>query len=234
MDKTVNSRYIFIFFFSIIALLPISIILGPAISLTNILTISLSFLILCFFLKSYQFFKKKEFLLLILLNFYLIFNSFISLDFYSGFERNFGFVRFILLFLFINYFFFKFEKSDKLFNVWLIIISFISIDIFVESIFGRNLAGFGNEFYKNRIVSFFYDEPVAGSFIYGFSLILIGHIFNKYSGDNKRKVITLLLPLLFLISVLITGERSITIKFFIGFVTFFLFNKPLELPTDRF
>ncbi len=223
MDKTVNSRYIFIFFFSIIALLPISIILGPAISLTNILTISLSFLILCFFLKSYQFFKKKEFLLLILLNFYLIFNSFISLDFYSGFERNFGFVRFILLFLFINYFFFKFEKSDKLFNVWLIIISFISIDIFVESIFGRNLAGFGNEFYKNRIVSFFYDEPVAGSFIYGFSLILIGHIFNKYSGDNKRKVITLLLPLLFLISVLITGERSITIKFFIGFVTFFLF-----------
>ncbi len=81
----------------------------------------------------------------------------------------------------------------------------------------------------DRIVSFFYDEPVAGSFIYGFSLILIGYLFNKYSGDNKSKVTIFLLPLLFLIAVLITGERSNTIKFFIGFVIFFLsphfFNK---------
>ena len=222
MVETVNSRYIYIYFFSIIALLPISIILGPAISLINVLIISLSFLILCFFLKSFQFLKKKEILLLIVLYFYLIFNSFISLDFYSGFQRNFGFLRFILLFLFINYFFFKFEKSDKLFTVWLIIILFISIDVFIEAISGKNLAGYGTEFYANRIVSFFYDEPVAGSFIYGFSLILIGYLFNKYSGDNKSKVAIFLLPLLFLIAVLITGERSNTIKFFTGFVIFFL------------
>ena len=105
MIETINSRYTYIFFFTIITLLPISIILGPAISLINVLIISFSFLVLCFSLKSYQFFKKKEFLLLVALNFYLIFNSFISLDFYSGFERNFGFFRFILLFLFFNYFF---------------------------------------------------------------------------------------------------------------------------------
>ena len=233
MIETVNSKHTYIFFFTIIALLPISIILGSAISLINVLIISFSFLMLCFFLESYQFFKRKEFLLLIALYFYLIFNSFISLDFYSGFERNFGFLRFILLFLFINYFFFKFEKSDKLFNAWLIIILFISIDVFIEAIFGKNLVGFGNEFYANRIVSFFYDEPVAGSFIYGFSLILIGYLFNKYSGNNKSKVAIFLLPLLFLIAVLITGERSNTIKFFIGFVIFFLlphfFNKKTKI-----
>ena len=233
MVETVNSRYIYIYFFSIIALLPISIILGSAISLINVLIISFSFLMLCFFLESYQFLKRKEFLLLIALYFYLIFNSFISLDFYSGFERNFGFLRFILLFLFINYFFFKFEKSDKLFRAWLIIVLFISIDVFIEKFFGRNLAGFGNELYADRIVSFFYDEPVAGSFIYGFSLILIGYLFNKYSGDNKSKATIFLLPLLFLIAVLITGERSNTIKFFIGFVIFFLlphfFNKKTKI-----
>jgi O-antigen ligase len=99
---------------------------------------------------------------------------------------------------------------------------FISIDIFIESIFGRNLVGFGNEFYRNRIVSFFYDEPVAGSFIYGFSFIIIGYLFNKYSGENKSKAVIFLLPLLFLIAVLVTGERSNTIKFFIGFMVFFL------------
>ena len=232
MVETANSKYIF--FLTIIALLPISIILGPAISLINVLIISLSFFILCFFLKSYQFLKKKEFILLIALYFYLIFNSFIALDFYVGFERNFGFLRFILLFLFINYFFFKFEKSDKLFGVWLIIILFISIDIFIEVIFGRNLVGFGNEFYKNRIVSFFYDEPVAGSFMYGFSFIIIGYLFNKYSGDNKIKLIIFLLPLLFLISVLITGERAITIRFFVGFMVFFIFSDLLNKRTKIF
>ena len=224
MIETVNSRYTYFFFLTIIALLPISIILGPAISLVNVLIISLSFLILCFFLKNYQFIKKKEFLLLIILNFYLIFNSFISLDFYSGFERNFGFLRFILLFLFVNYFFYKFEKSEKLFNLWLIIILIVSIDIFIESIFGKNIFGFGGSHpYKNRIVSFFKDEPIAGSFIYGFSFIGIGYLFDKYSEGKKSKVIIILLPLLLLTSVLITGERSNTIKFFIGFIIFFLF-----------
>ena len=28
-------------------------------------------------------------------------------------------------------------------------------------------------------------EPVAGSFMYGFSFIIIGYLFNKYSGDYK-------------------------------------------------
>ena len=223
MIEIVYSRHTHIFFFTIITLLPLSLILGPAISLINVLIISFSFLMLCFFLKSYQFFKKKEFLLLVALNFYLIFNTFISLDFYSGFERNFGFFRFILLFLFFNYFFFKFEKLDKLFNTWLIIILFISIDAFIEVIFGRNLVGFGNDLYPDRVVSFFKDEPIAGSFIYGFSFILIGYLFNKYSENKKSKVIILFLPLLFLISVLITGERSNTIKFFIGFIMFFIF-----------
>jgi len=224
MIETVNSRYTYIFFLTIIALLPISIILGPAISIVNVLIISLSFLILCFFLKNYQFIKKKEILLLLVLYFYLIFNSFISLDFYSGFERNFGFLRFILLFLFVNYFFYKFEKSEKLFNLWLIIILIVSIDIFIESIFGKNIFGFGDSHpYKNRIVSFFKDEPIVGSFIYGFSFIGIGYLFNKYSEGKKSKVIIILLPLLLLTSVLITGERSNTIKFFIGFIIFFLF-----------
>ena len=226
MIETINSRYTYIFFFTIITLLPISLILGPAVSLINVLIISISFLILCFFLKSYQFFQKKEFLLLVVLNFYLIFNSFISLDFYIGFARNFGFLRFILLFLFINYFFFKFEKSDKLFNTWLILISVLSIDVLIEAIFGRNLVGYGGVHpYKDRIVSFFKDEPIVSSFIYGFSFILIGYLFNKYSEDNKKnQVIIIFLPLLFLISVLITGERSNTIKFLIGFMIFFLFS----------
>jgi len=234
MIEVINSRHTHIFFFTIITLLPLSLILGPAISLINVLIISFSFLMLCFSLKSYQFFKKKELLLLVTLNFYLIFNSFISLDFYSGFERNFGFFRFILLFLFFNYFFFKVEKSDKLFNTWLILILIVSVDVFTEVIFGRNLVGFGNELYSDRVVSFFKDEPIVGAFIYGFSFIIIGHLFNRYSENKKSKIIILFLPLLFLIVVLITGERSNTIRFFIGFMMFFTFAHFFTKKTKLF
>ena len=230
MIKTINSRHTYIFFLTIITLLPISVILGPLISLINILIISFSFLLLSFFFENYQFLKKKEFLLLVALNFYLIFNSFISLDFYIGFARNFGFLRFILLFLFVNYFFFKFENSNKLFNTWLILILVISIDIFIEFIFGRNLFGYGriDQPYGTRVVSFFKDEPVAGAFVYGFSFIVLGYLFNKYSEDKRNIVAILFLPLLFFTSVLITGERSNTIKFFIGLMVFFLFSDFLK------
>jgi len=107
---------------------------------------------------------------------------------------------------------------------------FISIDIFIEFIFGRNLVGFGraeiNGVYQphgTRIVSFFKDEPVAGAFVYGFSFIVLGYLFNKYSEDKRNKVAILFLPLLFFTSVLISGERSNSIKFFIGIIIFFLF-----------
>ena len=113
MIKAINSKHTYIFFLTIITLLPISIILGPSISLINILIISFSFLLLSFFFENYQFLKKKEFLLLVALNFYLIFNSFISLDFYIGFARNFGFLRFILLFLFVNYFFLNLKTQTN-------------------------------------------------------------------------------------------------------------------------
>ena len=231
MKNTYLEKSLFLFLF----IVPLTIVLGPAISLINVLIISFSFLILCFFFENYQFLKRKEFLLLVALNFYLIFNSFISLDFYSGFARNFGFLRFILLFLFINYFFFKFEKPNKLFNTWLILILFISIDVFIEFIFGRNLVGFGrveingvSQPHGTRIVSFFKDEPIVGAFIYGFSFIVVGYLFSRYSEDKKNKLIILFLPLLFFTSVLITGERSNTIKLFIGLMIFFLFSDFLK------
>ena len=221
MKNTYLEKSLFLF----LSIIPLTIVLGPMISLINILIISFSFLLLSFFFENYQFLKKKEFLLLVALNFYLIFNSFISLDFYIGFARNFGFLRFILLFLFVNYFFFKFENSNKLFNTWLILILVITIDIFIEFIFGRNLFGYGeiDQPYGTRIVSFFKDEPVAGAFVYGFSFIVLGYLFNKYSEDKRNIVAILFLPLLFFTSVLITGERSNAIKFFIGIVIFFLF-----------
>ena len=87
-----------VIFFTI---LPISIILGPSISLIN--TIFLSLLSLVFF---QEYFKNKDnklndknaLIAFIVLYIYLILNSLVSIDYSSGAFRNIGFVRFILFF----------------------------------------------------------------------------------------------------------------------------------------
>ena len=61
---------------------------------------------------------------------------------------------------------------------WTVIISIVLLDVFFESISGKNIFGFGGPLvYGNRIVSFFKDEPIAGSFIYGLIFIIIGCLF---------------------------------------------------------
>ena len=222
MNKEIIEK-IYVVLFSLI---PISIIFGPAISLINILLISFIYLTHLISTKNFGFTKKPTFLILVLIYFYLIFNSFISIDFQLGILRNFGFIRFILLFLAINYFFYNFNKFDKVFKVWFIIILAVVIDSFIELTFGRNILGYGGTTYGNRIVSFFYDEPIVGAFLNGFVFIIAGYLFkNFYEKNQTIKVSILLILLLFLLCVFITGERSNTIKIFFGFFLFFYLNR---------
>ena len=88
------TKYYFLFLYSII---PITFIIGPSASLLNVILIDLSFLILLFKLKKFEFLNNKVFKCLILLYAYLIFNSIISINFDLGLHRNLGFVRIIIL-----------------------------------------------------------------------------------------------------------------------------------------
>ena len=99
--KIVNNYFLIIF-----STIPISIILGPSISLVNILLIDLSFTLFFFiYIKDFSFLKSEPIKYLLLLYIYLIFNSLISLDQSIGFARNFGFIRIIIFFIALNYFF---------------------------------------------------------------------------------------------------------------------------------
>ena len=222
MKNTYLEKSLFLFF----SIIPLTIVLGPAISLINILLINLCFFIFMFYYKDYEFLKNKIVILLLLINIYLIFNSIISIDQIIGIKRNFGFLRFVIFFIVLNYFFYYSKNPRKIFFTWFVILFIFILDVYLEFITGSNILGFGDEEgdFGPRIVSFFKDEPIAGAFIYGFSFIVVGYLFNKCSEDKKNKVIILFLPLLLLISVLITGERSNTIKLFIGFMMFFLFS----------
>ena len=207
--------------------IPISIISGPTISLLNIILFSFYYIYQNLKIEEFKsLIKNKTILLLILLNLYLILHTFVSLDSSISIFRNFGFIRFIIFFIAINFFFYQNNYNTYALKPWLIIFLIFIFDVFFERFYGTNILGYGaiDTSHGPRIVSFFKDEPIAGAYINGFSFLILGYIFLvlKKKGDFY-KYFSLLFLVLFLISVLVTGERSNTIKAILGFSIFFLF-----------
>ena len=213
----------FLFLFSII---PLTIVAGSAISFINILLIDLSFIILLVYKKNFYFLKNKTILYFVILYIYLIFNSFISIDYSQSFLRNLGFIRIIILFVAFNYFYYQKFFFKKMFIFWSLIILILIFDVFIEYFYGKNILGYNSSGYGQRIVSFFKDEPVVGSYLYGFFFILIGFFLNQ---KKEYRYYTFLFIFLFLISILFTLERSTSIKALIGITFFILLYKEVNL-----
>ena len=228
--EKINNVY-FIILFSI---LPISIIVGPAVSLTNISLIALSFIVFYLYKNSFNILKRKVIIFLSAIYIYLILNNFISIDTEIGATRNFGFIRYIFLFLAINLIFSKLDNFENIFKIWFLIISIVIFDVFYEFFIGSNLLGFESP-NKKRIVSFFKDEAVVGAFLNGFIFIILGFLFSNYEKKNIIYKIFVFSFLVFIISCLIfTGERSNTLKLFFGLTIFFYFNDKINLSYKIF
>ena len=194
----------------------------------------LSFIIYLFYLKEFNFFNNKNFLYLLALFLYLIFNSLISLDVMEGFIRNFGFIRIIILFIAINFFFKNRSFLKKVIFAWFITVSIVIFDVYFEFIFGANIFGWGAmeidgvaQSHANRVLSFFKDEPIVGGYLNAFLLIIIGYLFN-FKISNKE-FITILICLIFIISIFLTGERSNSVRAIFGITMFFILMPKLNL-----
>ena len=221
-----TQKYINNYFLILFSLIPISIIVGPTVSLTNIVLIDLSFLVLMIYLKDFSFLRSDIFKYLIILYLYLIFNSFISVDKEIGLYRNFGFIRIIILFVAINFFLKDKKFLKKLIYFWLFTISIVLIDVFFESFTGKNLLGYG-ELYGRRVVSFFKDEPIVGGYINALYLILIGFLHEVKNKKYKNQI--LLCSIILFVAIFFTGERSNSIKALLGIILFYTFYRDYRL-----
>ena len=233
MTKKIINNY----FLSILSLIPIAFVLGSSASLINILIINLSFIFLIIYKSEWGWIKNSNIRILLFLYIYLIFNSFISLDSNLNYLRNFGFIRFIILFAGINYLFYTYKNLDNVFKFWTIIILILAIDVFIERISGTNIIGYGAIEINGvpqpdgrRVMSFFRDEAIVGGFILSFGLIISGFIMSNFDDYNKKKKI-LFLILIFIIfsSIILTGERSSSVKAIVSFGLFFLLYKNIQL-----
>ena len=229
------NQYIEKISFILILIIPISIVVGPSISLLNVIIINI-FIFFIFFeqKKDLSFLNHYSLKSLLLLYFYLIFNNFISLDNEINLARNYGFVRLILFFIFINYFFFHFN-SRKILNYWTILFSIFVFDVYYEYFVGSNIFGWGaleidgvEQPHALRIISFFKDEPIAGAFMSGFIFLLFGNLLNEYP---QKKILGVIFLLTVFLAILLTGERSNTIKVLLGIILFFLLSNNFSLKS---
>ncbi len=225
MSKNIENKITIILF----SIMPISIIIGSSISLINILIISTFLIIQIIKTKDFFFIKSTSFIMLIIIYAYLLFNTLISIDYSYGFFRNFGFLRFIVLFVSINFFFFNYKNQNSVFKIWGLVIFLIIVDSYIEFIYGKNILGYGQDIYADRIVSFFKDEPIVAAYLNGFFFLILGFLFNIKKPNSNIFLICLFLTLLFLTCVTITGERSNTIKALFGLSIFFLLNNNFNI-----
>ena len=211
-------------FFVLISLYPILIIAGPLTSLLNTLFIGLIYLI--FFFKDAHYkilYKNKTLKALLLLYIYLIFNISISLDYEIGLGRSIGFLKTDLyIFIAINYFFYISKSNIKIFYTWTIIFIIFVTDVYFERFLGSNILGWGAEEingvfqpFGSRIMSFFKDEPIAGSFIHGFIFLISGFLFGFLKDKKKGFYIYFFLISFFLISIVLTEKGQIQLRLFL-------------------
>ncbi len=223
MEKNYINNY-FILLFSII---PLSILAGPTPSLMNIVLIDVSFIVYLITTKNFSFFNNSTVRMLIIFYVYLIFNSLISLEPSYGINRNFGFIRVIILFVSINYFFQKKNFFNKVFMSWFLILIMVTFDIFFEAYTGKNILGYGSGEPGSRVVSFFKNEEIIGGYLGGFFLIIVGFFLDKY-GLYKKNLI-FLIALVFLLAIFVTGERANSIRALLSILLIFLFLRDFDL-----
>ena len=226
-------------FLILMCLYPISIIVGPSISLLNTLLIVLIYLIFFFNEDHYKFlFKDKILKVFFLIYFYLIINTLFSINYEVGLSRNLGFIRIILIFVAINYIFYISNTNLSIFKIWMIVFTILVLDVYLERFTGTNMLGWGASEINGvkqpdglRIQSFFKDESIVGTFIHGFIFLIIGYLLTIFNKKNKINFLIYLLIFCFLLSIVFTGERSSTIKVIFGVLIFIAIIKNIKIKT---
>ena len=219
------------YFLILYSILPISIIMGSSVSLINIIIIDISFLILFIKNQNFHIFKNKNLKYLVCLYLYLIFNIFTSLNYSEGILRNLGFLRIIIFFISINYFFRDSKFLKKIFTIWSFIIFVVVFDVFFESLFGKNILGYGGTFGGkggSRIVSFFKDEPIVGGYLFAFIFLINGYL-SQISIFKNNKHFLFMIAFIMVLSIILTGERSNSIKAVISIFFIFVLIKNINL-----
>ena len=202
----------------LIVILPITILIGSLVSNITVILISIFFIADLIHRKNNFVLKDINFYFLLLIYFYLVFNSFFISENSQAPLKGLAFLRFILL----SYAIFFYSKifNYSFLKYWVIIFLIVSFDIVFEFFFGFNTLSIKSN-YIGRIASFTGDELKIGGFYFGF-------LFLSLAFFSEKKLFIPLLAIFFIIS-LVIGERSNFLKVSVMYFCFFLFFVNISL-----
>ena len=241
-DRTINNSRICNYFNFLIALIPLSFIVGNTIININLILIILSTF---FFFKNFLF-KLQYFIVdkLLFIFFLLILFSAISNDInyylyhkdfsdwkgpYETTLKSLGFFRFFILYLSIRYLI-----ENKIINLKFFFISctifttLVCLDIFYQLYFGKDV--FGYKSIARKFPGPFGDEPIAGGYILRFSLFAL-FLYPIYLLNKSLKFSYLFLAIFLIIyptAILISGNRMPLLLFILLITSIFIFQKDLR------
>lgn len=214
-----------------ILVIPIFYVLGsPFINLCTIV-FSLIFLVDSFNKKNWSWIKEKWVIFFLIFWIYNIINSFFAIETLKSLKSSFFYIRFLLFALCIYYLGFKYLSLKKVLFFWSIIISFISLDIYVQYFFGYDFFGY-KAIHIPRYSGPFGSELVAGAYLSRLIPLIIP-LFLLYFFNFKfiYKILICGLTLSLFFSVMLTGERAsfLFILAFLFLYIFFVFRKNISI-----
>jgi O-antigen ligase len=208
----------------ILYILPISLVTGPSIpNLIITLTCFIS-LFLIIYNKQLKYFDNLFFKFFLIFSIYLIINSVLNMDFISGIG-GYTYLRYGIFSIAIWH---TLENNSNFFKNFIKIFFLTILLIFIDSIFqyfnGTNLFGMQKSSY-NKVSSFFGHDVKLGAYLARVYLF----IFLFFYLFLNRKLLNILylnlFNVLFIIIILLTGERTSFFIFIFNFLLINLFSK---------
>ena len=244
MSKNILNNQLFInnFFNYLLALLPVSFILGNTIINLNVILLIISsvyFFKYSIFKLNFIFLDKLIFIFFCLIILNGIINDIYFLIQYTEFAhwkgtfktflKSLGYFRFLIFYIILRYLI-----ENKILNLKIFFISctffstFVCFDIFYQLYFGRDIFGF--EPIGRKFPGPFGDEAISGGYILRFSLISL-FIYPLFFENNSKHLFFLFLIIFLIIcplAILISGNRMSLILFVLLSISILIFQKDLR------
>jgi O-antigen ligase len=221
------------FFSSLVFLLPIALITGPAVPDIIISICALYFLIKSFFFKLWKYYQNPFTWIFLVFCGYAIVRS-ITSEFPSESLTNEGSVfyfRYLFFSLSLWYFLENVKTFSKcLLNIIIICLVVVIIDGMYQYFVGVNF--FGNPKFSddsNRLTGLFGDEPIIGRYVSYLSIFAFYLIYKSYSLSKKTIIYSIALLVIGEVFVFFSGERAPLL-----YVTLFSLLILIYIPHFRF
>ena len=223
--KQIKINYLNKFLIYLTLLIPISLVTGPFVPDLFVSIIAILYLYILFARNEIKILLEKKNLVFIFFCIYLIIISFFSIDFISSILPSTFYIRFGLFTLAIVYLLKEYPNFENLFAKYLLItILFVSVDAYIQIIFGFNIFGMKN-IVSDRVSGLFGDEYVLGSYLVRLLPLLLALLINKVTLNLLNKILFIIGIVSFNVLIYFIAERTAFALNIIFFVLFTLIIK---------